>query len=638
MPNMPLVVTPIETYMPSIDERNSQGVHVIDGKNFLFDSKGPKSGFGSDILTPFPFSAPVDLQGVQIQGRTFTMTQDAILEWRDKMPAIWDLVMTFDSPVVESQRLPWSAIYLDGASYFGQLNRGVYQGIEDDITGKLVFTQVNAMNTPGFPDDVRAMASVRNRMIAVTQDAIYWSNTGELDFTPQLGGAGMNFIDTFTKGTFVALTEYDDGFTVWTTEGSVQAEFIDGDAVWRFFPGTSLERPMTAWATLRLASGVHVFLNEHGLFISQMGQDPQPWTPEFNEFLSQYMLNQEIQGAKWRLVYDFDRQVMYVMESMDNVIYRKSFVLTPTRNKWGMFNVPVYGMLNLTESQFGYAGMDGIPRYFIDGYFMLDAPPNEWGYDRHFPAHQKTLQYPSSSVVSRALVFNDSSPTTTYDIQQAGWFAPGSDLPAGQAISSLDSWIEFGYIRAPQLSDSIDSFFEIQEIVYGSAPEAAPALMDFTTMWKGDYFYVEEEDWDETVGFIEQDIQEDWMAMPDQLDDWLFADTESNEDWMYLIRLVPGLETTIEEDWNLSSGDEDWDGPTMALNELSSKMTILSSQDGRTAEEYVPELARFDTESRTLVLMAGGHFHRVRLEANAPYEYFHVKFFGVTFEYGGQLV
>lgn len=638
MPNQAIEVTPIETFMPSVDMRNSPKVHVIDGANFIFDSQGPKSGFASAEVSPFSFSAPRDLQSIKVEEEYFIFTQDAMLQWNGDY---FDLIRQFTQPIPLNSgvRTPWVGAFMSDATYLAQAFRGLYEVTRDSVTERLVVRQRTSDHIPGLIDGIKGMAVVRNRMILVNDTTIQWSNTGDMsDLTPGPGGAGFVAINAFTKGTFVALADFEDGFIVYTTQGSVIAEFIGGTLTWRWYPGESLERPINSWCIQRIASGVHGIMTPHGLFTVTGGQDPQPWTPEFNEFFLKYIVDLvPNQSLRWRLEYDFSRQTIYVMESNDDLAFWRAFVLTPTRNKWGIFSKRHYGWLTYSDDLYGFMGLDAIPRYLTDGLFELVEPDNARGKNRCYPRFEKSAlaQTLSSSVVCRNHSWDFTNPIPFVIPVKAAWYAPNSNNPSGASLGSLDSWIDLGFIRAPQLGDTIDAIPEIQEIKFGSEPRL-PDEHYPSTNWIEDKVFWEEEDWnwDGLVGT--EDIVEDLNLESG------FEDMNTSEnmtyDFNFLVKYIYDDSGVPDEDWNIEDGAEDWNGQFAHLNPLKDKLTILSSEDGYTFQEFEPYLALFLTHTRTLTLVAPGYFHRMRIEANEPYAYYHVRFLGFTFEYGGQLI
>jgi hypothetical protein len=68
---------------PSVDARKSEKLFALGGRNYVFDSFGPRSVFGNRFLTPYPLGAPESTQGIRLRLQTgdhvFVFTSDSFL-------------------------------------------------------------------------------------------------------------------------------------------------------------------------------------------------------------------------------------------------------------------------------------------------------------------------------------------------------------------------------------------------------------------------------------------------------------------------------------------------------------------------------------------------------------------------------
>lgn len=638
----------IGSYQPAVDAKSSDQILVLDGRNYLFDSKGPKSGFSTEVLTPFPFWAPQDLQGIRIQGRTLVFTQDAILSWRGVVPFTWEILYNFDTALPKNQQSPWQAMFMNGKMYLAQEGRGFFSSPVESNTLKLTLTPQTALTIPGLIPSVKGLDKVRGRAIIINDTTIQWSAVSDLTtLAPSLGGPGFQAISNFVKGTFLALSCFQDAFIVWTTEGAVLATFIDGDSVWRFDPFSSSEKPLDQWCNVILSNGNVVIMTNHGLQLLQNGGKPTDWTPDFNEFLRDYLKDQVAGSSTWRLDYDSNRQLIFLSESTDGSIYWRTFVLSPTLNKWGILSDSIYGSLALTNDYYGYAGIDKVPVYFKESYSRGAEPDNARGLSRLFPRVQKQLVTSSSSAVSRAISYD---PTIEYglsEIPTAGWYLPTSLYQQPYGRKGMDSWIQVGFVKPTERyypvgqAYNMDSgtLLEINEVVVGGPRSAAPVPMDFTTSWKADFFYGEaNEDWDSVPAVTHHDFIEDLMTSTLGNIDFLTYFDGHNLD-----RLTQDFPTYVfsddgDEDWNTDSGAEDWGGPISGLPILNYGFTVYSTNDGITLDPYTPMLARFNTGSRIFATMTSGNMHVFRFDAATYGEYYHLLNVEATFNVGGKLI
>lgn len=637
MPTLRFRIQEIESKPLSVDARNFDKTSIIDGKNYLFDSMGPKSGFSTRQLTPFAFPDATDIQGLRLQNGTFVFTPDSILQWRKNVPYAWDVVHDFKTKIPVQQRDPWSGIYFAGDYFFSHRYRGFLKGSTSQSSGKLQFLPQTTATIPGLIAGIRGMAVVQGRAIIVNDSTIQWSAPLSLDsLAIGLGGAGFQLINEFVAGTYLALTTFESGFVVWTTEGAVAAEHIGGDAVWRWFPLTTEEKPIGNWTTLRLSNGKTVFLGIHGLMVLNAAAEPTPWTQDFNEFFREYCRDRQINLHQWRLEYDVDREYIYLMESANGVDYWRTHVIAPTLNKWGELSDKIHGVLPLTEELFGYVDQLRIPQYFINAHDREIEPPNELGLNRLFPRVQKNLLIPSSSAVCNAIAWNPEYTFPIPDLVSGGWFEPGVELKSAAVTGPMDSWIEIGYIRPAEYNAPADANFEIQELIIGSIPSAAPVEESWITEWKPNYFYDPVEDWDDDIILIPGDFTDDLM-IGDSILDLNAASGDSDLDFN-VANYPTFIDSSDHEDWNNTAISEDWMSPISGLPIIDYDLSIQGSGDGITFDLFTPVIARFNTAALTYSVETSGNFHRIRFDAVQQGHYFHVKYAEVNVEYGGQTI
>lgn len=636
MAQMRFPVQSIESYMPSVEARMSPDTRILAGKNFTWDSRGPKSGFGALQLTPFPLERPRDVQSIRVEGRSLTFTQDAILSWRDQNPQDWELLHMFATEIHPSTRYPWQAIFLSGYLYLAHPLRGFFEAEAFTGVSKLwLVPRIPGVSPgiPGLPTGIKGMLNVRGMAILVNDTHITWSSVGNLnDLTPTLGGAGFQRIDGIVAGSYLSLTSYQNGFIVWTTKGAIIAEYIGGNEVWRFDPLISTERPLNAWSVVELSSGASAMLTTHGMFTAP--NSPQAWTPDFNEFFREYVQQQPQKGFFFRVEYDFDTETVYVLESEGGPTFNRAFVLKPTLNKWGIFNVDSYGMGQLNNDDFGYVRHDGIPYIFRDVFFREETPLPEAGLDRHKPRIQKQMIIPSSTAVSRALTWPNSAPEEIQNVSSPDWYAKEHFTPSAPYQQGMDSFIHVGYLRNNAMNMAADAYAEFNEISIHTVNMQPTVPVDFTTQWYEAFFYPDGEDWNYTGTLVPEDVAEDWMSL-DGEDDWLSA--QGQEDWLYESSYTLTVDPTpVDEDWNVEGTDEDFGGNAADFPLINFQISIHASQDGITVDDYVPTLAKFSVGTKEFATMTSGSLHYLRFEASEPREWYAIYGIDLTMGYGGQ--
>lgn len=600
-------ISEIAGYMPSVDPRNAAETYVLDGKNFYFDSFGPVSGFPAEQLTPFKLSAPNDVQGIRVLNTTLVFTGDSIRSWRETQPYTWDVLYLFLTPTRDENRIPWRATYLNNKLFVAHTQHGLFTSTITATNPNIRLAQQTSATIPGLIPNVAAVDVVRGRLILVNNLTIQWGAVGNVtSLAPALGGAGFQAISNFARGTFLALTAFQDSFIVWTTEGAILVQYIGGDEVWRFDPLISREWPVSPWATCTLSDGRVLILSRHGLMITQNGNIPEAITPQFNEFFLAQFKDSTAFDRRWRIEYDFDRQLVFIMESSDGLTYYQSYVLSLTLDKWGIFSQRVTGILPLTQDSAGYVTPDGTVYRFAAHYGIKKEPSISACLNRVAARNQKTLEIPSSSavlyvhaapeVVGDGRFIAGDQPNAVAD----AWYEPTSFYPKAIALSPLDSFIDIGYtVTDDRYADAgriynagADLMIDTTSILVGSLKSSAPLNQPFATDYRLDYFFPTLEDWLTDVG---------------------------------------------AEDWNLGADStEEWHGIPSSFPQLSYGISLQTSMDGITFDANEVVMAKFGLGATLFTVQASGHQHVMRFTANKVNEYFRIQYLELTHAAGGR--
>lgn len=643
MPFIPVSATPLETYMPPYDMRNAGKAAVIDGENFIFDSSGPKSGFTTRLLTPDPLGAPLDVQSIEIQGRTFVFTADAILTWPRNYPQTWVLLYAFSSAIPEAYRAPWSAIFLEGELFFAHPYRGLFSAVVENGVDELLLIPKTSADIPGLIAGIRGMAVVHGRPILVNDESVQWGNVGDMyDLTPALAGPGYQLMSAYVQGKYLGLSSFQDGFLVWTDGGQLVAEFIDGDLVWDWYPLVTQEKPVNHRASLRMTDGSLVFLSGSGLMLVENGVQVKAFSPDFNEYFLTYLESESTNlfpRQYWRLGYDAKREMLYLSESSDGALYHRAFVFAPTREKWGLLNELHYGIISPAEDTIGFVDQFGYVRY-IDEYANIReyVPEDTVLVDRHHPRREKQMLIPSSSAVSNAYAPDLTLPQDAFVLSRAGWYFPSEVVPAPPVPGPLNSWIDVGFVRTSEMNGLTAELLEIHEMTISSIPISPPEFVeDYTLAHHDEDFRGESEDWDSDSVVTMADIVEDWNV-DSGAEDWLSSELNVFEDWNLLSDYVVDYDDEVDEDWEVLGGDEDWDGKYSGLTPYWYDVKWLGSDDGITFDEAIPELARFGQEGQMWSGFSSGAYHRIRISTGAWPTYYKVSLLNLRLQYGGRIL
>jgi hypothetical protein len=457
---------------PAVDPRKSQNIYALSGKNYVFDSFGPRSVFGNRFVTPYPLGRPEHSEGARLRlrtgDRTFTFTSDAILEWEENTGGF--RVVYYFNESIEQFPYRWTFDYLSGIMYFCHPAVGILAYIVDsDICQPL--------EGPGVPSEPIAIAVVSGRLVAIDERMYSWSAPGDgTKWTPELGGAGQQEINARVPGYPIMVSAYARGAMVWTTGGVMRAEFTGDAEVFRFRALVTEYRPINSYCTFRLDNDTIGFLDERGFFSTQ-GEAPRPLTPLFNEFLIDYVQRNNLKlGQNIRVDFDDLTRRVYLSISMSetNPIYEKAFVLYQPLDKWGTFNEEHYGILpslikqsSRRDDYFGFVDSTGRLRYWNGG-GTREILPVDGILNSYYPPIQKPVvqQLDGDAIILASSGTFNTVPTEQYT-QRAGYYGQAGVSPATSEVTGLDAAVSLGLIRAKD-DVSHDRMIELCSIMIGS--------------------------------------------------------------------------------------------------------------------------------------------------------------------------
>lgn len=479
----------IQGLTPAVDPTTSDKAFALSGKNFVFDSLGPRSIFGDRLLLPQPRSKPQHTQGMRVKFRTgdrcFTIDGHGIWEWSERIGG-WVSIY----PTQDTSRSPyrWTHGFLTNKFFFCHPTAGIL--VYDEDSGLcLPHSSVGTAT----PEEVLAIFVNNGRLCAVGPQFFSWSAASNgLDFEPKLGGGGFQLISDRVPGNPIMLTGYAGGCLTWTTGGVMLSQFTGDRAVYRHRALNTEYRPVNSFCTVRLDDDTSVILDERGLFQAK-GESISPFTPLFNEFLLDYLQKNNLKiGQNVRLEWDELQRLLYLSLSLSysNPIYEIAFVFYPPLDKWGQFNIPHYGIFPLIisgsqreDDYYGFADAQGCVRYW------LRTPSRELdsrdsvlsGNNLYYPVVQRPASYVADDMgvtlasVGKANTFSRSGMT-----QRAGYYAPGIKTPVTAQLMGLDSKLTIGMMRpnGPIAPDQMSELISVQIRSVRSGPEN-PLTVDY---------------------------------------------------------------------------------------------------------------------------------------------------------------
>ena len=416
MPKVRFPVGDIQSLQPAVDTRSLDKVFVLEGENFFFDSKGPKSGFGTRLVAD---NSLIENEGGVVQSITagsatyvFTSKGCYVLSENRKL---WIQVLDLetrwpDVPLKDDKK--WTFVYLTKGIYFCHPVYGFHKMVK--IPTDWYLDPRDQTDIPGLPYSPIAVAETNGRMIVLGSKYVAWSGPSNAeDFLPTLGGAGQELLSDRVAGNPITVVGFQNGFIVWTTEGCLTAEFIGGDTVFRFDRMTTKQLPVNSFAVEAMPDGSQLICTKQGIFQIQNAREPQQIVPLFSEFIRQRLEHET--AIHVRLTYEMEQDLLFFQMRDWTNHYVHTFVCSLALDKWGNFKERHLGIIKLIPERgnYGYVDKDGRPHRFLAAYNRELTPHNFIG---------------------------------------------------------LESNIVIGYIKPPELHGEIDSLLEMHEINLGGHP------------------------------------------------------------------------------------------------------------------------------------------------------------------------
>lgn len=613
MPSSRIAFAEIESYTPAIDARAAENgsIFVLGGRNYVFDVKGPKSGFGSQIVSGGVIDDGIyPVQSLDVGGRSVVCTHDGVYDRRwtqiddeSSNPSVeyWNLIGSFD-PDVDSNigRFKWTSAYVGFGGFICHSSHGIKRVLGNSLVD---FKPAGLVENPLF------IAEANGRLMIVGRFQIQWSNTSDPeDLNPELGGAGFQTLAELVPGNPMGIMSFQGGVIVYTDAGVLLFEYVGNEIVFRPDRIPTQQLLINPNSCCELASGEMLLLTQQGLYRSSATEGMSELTPQFNAFLLDYLAKHSDYSIRLDYIVEKDQLFVQIMDS--TAIFVKTFVLTVKLDKWGEFSEEHRGIIRFSKEPGDYGWVD------YTGYcHRIDE----------------------SSFVEQA---------------------DGS-------LRGLESEIQLGYIRPANGANHADVMFEIQEVLISARTTRTPSEIQTEEDWNGPNSLV---DWD--LGFYNYDVDynnfgvdyydisysmpgedEDWNLGPNEIVDFnetvsgdqdvdynldVFQDEDFNE------TPAGGVDTSDIIDWgNIAQQEnaiwEDWNGEESVYNFESYAISITSNIDGHTSLlTTYPELALVNPKRDLWTGFTSGHEHTVQIAANQVDEKFHVTTFAITAHLSGQ--
>lgn len=593
---------------PALDARSIDRPYVLDGRNFLFGTTGPRTGFGRKLTSYDKIVAGKGVATFRVEDRSYLFLDDGIFDF-DPVSGLYFPIFIFSTPIGGPHAYPWSSAFVNDTYYFARRDIGI---IVYNSTTQIWSTYTD----PFLPADPRSVADANGRLIILCANAIVTSALDDgQNITPSIE-LGVN-IQTLSaligKSDAFAVFKSVNGFIVFTDKGFIRAVRSESVIPFRFLDAVTSHAPINPFSVVGFdEEDKQIFLDKKGLHTIQRDL-PEPYDNIFNEFLRNELLPSLPLGHPdlVRLHYAADQQLMIVSHSFSqgDTYYGRAFVQYIPREDWGVFNS---GHLGFGEAQLNddpdvtyqlsvfdqdgdvyaidsrpyietrpivdyayyFAEYNEIPARDQDGeLFMPDSM--HIGSGRHFP-------YLAQFGITSYFVLSPLQTTPTTIVLAVGSGHTSEDV-AGELI----------------MRDMIEMDHIISLLTYTLAAPVPEDLDAYIVI--GLYRVLDQETEDRMTNISEVAV----YATPGQED-----------------VIVDYLELFGEEDWNNLEGFEDW-GKDAAVAGYDTD--LIATVDGKTAFAiYELDIQTKENQATIYAADAEGIWHQVKIKAPSLFQSFHL--------------
>ena len=474
MPSINKKAADIQGLLPALDRRVVAEPYVIDGKNFVWDTKGPYAGFGSILPSNQKIDSNNPIQTFQIDNEYYHFSHDNIYKYDQENDAYNSVYAkaTLDPDVV----WPWTHAIVGRMHYLARRGVGLVQYNPFTET----WAELTQDAVPFLPDPTTIVGvdEAYGRLILLTTTDVIWSALDNgTDLEPNLNTrVGRQVISAHVRGQPLRVSTVASGFLTYTTEGIMVSKFVQNESFLFFHDRLTSEiKAVGPYAVVKLNDEISVCVDRKGFYTSD-GNTPEKFQPVFSEFLTRIILHptRDLHVSDHQIVYlhyDTGRQylILGLGSNANPGVYRDGYILYLPLDKWGDFSIPFTGFGNMTLDSGSRIG-DNFGFYDPEGRFHL--------IDENLPYQEVRA----------------GDGTTIYE--------------------PLDAYIHVGLFRWEEARYP-DELSEIQELAVGmdNLPEGAT-----------------EEDWNDS-----NNPAEDWNASDHDPEDWGF---NIPGDFMYDLEII----------------------------------------------------------------------------------------------------
>ncbi len=619
----------IKGLIPLIDRKQSAEPYVVSGKNFVVTAQGPVSALGREIVSYKGIENPVNIQFHEISEtvESFIFTDEGIFRLdtnTTKLVCLYKFTFRLDS------QYPFTKAAVGNKFYFAR-------------KGYPMLEYTSATNTwvelsgGSIPPNIYACDESEGRLIVLTDTWIAWSAIGAgTDFVAsQFTGAGAQAITKMGLANAIpmGIRRTPEGFLTFLSTGIIRSQALQSQIPYRH---TILSRdhvPLNPFCLSSMVDQSVIILTTAGLYRTQGGV-PETWQPLMGQYLKENVipfLDLKTNQNNPQLFFDFDNSwfAVGVSENQTPYVFTKAFVLNIPVDAWGSLDGNFVTLVNVKILPLKFIGFS---------YGVVDTQGSIYIINS-----AKGIE--SIPLLENGLYFNKTVEEVEGVVNGSVLrFASNFNFRTVAAYRMTNSGLYNRWGNGANYRDPPDlTTIEKDTVLVGNIYE----FRTNTTMSAGII----------DTAVIAESKQYDSLNSQITIGPFRITDEQSNDMYSYINSLILGMKkeavgevavdwnsliqfpATIEEDWNLLHGDEDWgDNP---VGSAQYTISIIPTKDAYTPidnSNATISLVKYDGVNLIYSCYSNGIYHLINIDATELDDNFYLKTVDANINLGGHLL
>lgn len=328
--------------IPSFGRTQGNEPRVITGKNFDFTASGPRSAFGSCLVTDAPIPASTSFpQTFQVLNTTYLFDQNTVSKL-----CPYQVCFQFETNkfCASDRCYKWSRAYVGDTYYFSRPDIGIIQ--YDTFTNEWYQWTSEDFQAVNLHPPIYGVAESLNRLIVLGSDTVSWS---EIDQGKKLcaniySAAGFQSLSLIQFGTPLGVYGSNAGFFTFTSNGIMFSRPTDQNNPFNHSVLQSDNVPLNSFAITEVGSGSVAMLTKSGIYTLGRHSNNQFQNEKLEQLMGDYWntsilpcLNNCQPNSALFYLPDEDKLFLSIATT-DDTAFDVAFVYNYRYEEWSMFN------------------------------------------------------------------------------------------------------------------------------------------------------------------------------------------------------------------------------------------------------------------------------------------------------------